>query len=41
MPDLSADLDLRLVTLQQDLRTVSANDAIAISETWGEHLLSR
>lgn len=37
MPDLSADLDLTIATLQQDLTTVSANDAIAIIENWEKH----
>lgn len=40
MPDLTADLDLTIATLQQDLTTVSANDAIAIIENWEEHFHS-
>jgi len=37
MPDLGADLDLTIATLQQDLMTVSASDAIGIIENWEEH----
>lgn len=40
MLDLSADLDLTIATLQQDLTTVSASDAIAIIENWEDHFLS-
>lgn len=31
------DLDLTLTTLQQDLSTVSTEDAIAIIENWQDH----
>lgn len=37
MPDLNADLDLTIATLQQDLSTVAPEDAIAIIENWQDH----
>ncbi|MBV9387487.1 MAG: hypothetical protein JOZ78_13795 [Chroococcidiopsidaceae cyanobacterium CP_BM_ER_R8_30] len=37
MPELGTNLDLTIATLQQDLTTVSASDAIAIIENWEEH----
>lgn len=37
MPDLNADLDLTIATLQQDLSTVAPEDAIAIIDNWQEH----
>lgn len=37
MPDFQTDLDLTISTLEKDLTTVSANDAIAIIENWQHH----
>lgn len=37
MPDLQSDLDLTISTLEQDLTTVSANDALGIIEKWQQH----
>lgn len=37
MPDLNADLDLTIATLQKDLSTVAPEDAIAIVDNWKSH----
>lgn len=37
MPDLNADLDWTIATLQQDLGTVAPKDAIAILDNWQDH----
>jgi len=37
MPDLNADLDLTIATLQQDLSTVAPEDAVSIIDNWQAH----